>query len=171
MRLDKSGEIKGKSPRTPRKRRRRIHPNSQPTRQASTPPPESSGLDSNAEDTQELPDHSDDENDDVDATIRAENAYPGSINTIGSIHQRRWFLTLDRANSGFKDEPGSGPAGKRWVRRLDANHRQMLGFEPFYVRGPEAERSVVTGRLGREILEDEAVQGFLPRRGWRPVLE
>lgn len=170
LRLDKSSEIKVQSPRTPRKRRRRIHAKSQSTRQASTPPPESSTLDSDAEGTQELPDHSDDENDRIDATIRAENAYPGSVNTIGSIHQRRWFLTLDRFSSGFKDEPGSGPAGKRWVRRLDPNHQEMPGFEPFYVRGPEVERSIVTGRLGREVLEDEGVRGFLPRRGWRPIL-
>ena len=170
LRRDKSSEIKVQSPRTPRRRRRHIHSKSQPTRQASTPPPELSALDSDAEDTQELPDHSDDENDRIDATIRAENAYPGSVNTIGSIHQRRWFLTLDRFSSGFKDEPGSGPAGKRWVRRLDPNHQEMPGFEPFYVRGPEVERSIVTGRLGREILEDEGVQGFLPRRGWRPIL-
>ncbi|PKY02073.1 hypothetical protein P168DRAFT_240099 [Aspergillus campestris IBT 28561] len=168
LRLDKASNIKGQSPRTPHKRRRRIP---QSTRQASTPPPESSSLDSNTEDTQKLPDHSDDENDEVDTKIRAENAYPGSVNTIGSIHQRRWFLTLDRTNSGFKDEPGSGPAGKRWTRQLDANHQRMLGFEPFYVRGPEVERSIVTGRLGKEILEDEGVQGFLPRRGWRPILE
>lgn len=46
-----------------------------------------------------------------------------------------------------------------------------MGFEPFYVRGPEVERSVVTGRLAREVLEDEGVEGFVRRRGWRPVLE
>lgn len=46
-----------------------------------------------------------------------------------------------------------------------------MGSEPFYVRGPEVERSVVTGRLGREVLEDEGVEGFIPRRGWRAVLE
>lgn len=48
---------------------------------------------------------------------------------------------------------------------------ELVGFEPFYVRGPEIERSVVTGRLRREVLEDEGVQGFIPRQGWRAVLE
>lgn len=46
-----------------------------------------------------------------------------------------------------------------------------MAFKPFYVRGPEMERSVVTGRSGKDVLEDEEVQGFIPRRGWRAVLE
>lgn len=36
-----------------------------------------------------------------DAQTHATNAYPGSMNNIGSIHQRHWFLQLDRQNSGF----------------------------------------------------------------------
>jgi hypothetical protein len=48
---------------------------------------------------------------------------------------------------------------------------QELGFEPFYVRGPEVERSVVTGRLGKDVFEDEGVKDFVPRRGWRAVVE
>lgn len=67
--------------------------------------------------------------------------------------------------------PGTGPAGRRWIRKTDPKTGDMVGFEPFYVRGPEVERSVVTGRLGREVLEDEGVEGFVPRRGWRAVLE
>lgn len=102
-----------------------------------------------------------------DYQIRLDNAYPGSTNTIGSIHQRRWFITLDRVNSGFEYEPGK----KRWVRKKDLDMGELVGFEPFYVRGPEIERSVVTGRLRREVLEDEGVQGFIPRQGWRAVLE
>ncbi|KAA8614496.1 LigD-N domain-containing protein [Pyrenophora tritici-repentis] len=31
-----------------------------------------------------------------DTQTRANNAYPGSTNDIGSIHQRHWFLQLDR---------------------------------------------------------------------------
>jgi hypothetical protein len=46
-----------------------------------------------------------------------------------------------------------------------------LGFEPFFVRGREVERSVVTGRLAGEVLRDEGVEGFVGRRGWRAVLE
>lgn len=45
-----------------------------------------------------------------------------------------------------------------------------MGFEPFYVHGPDVERSVVTGRLGREVFEDEGVKDFVRRRGWRAVL-
>lgn len=46
----------------------------------------------------------------------------------------------------------------------------MLGFEPFYVGGPEIDRSVVTGRLGADVLEDAGVEDFVPQRGWRAVL-
>lgn len=113
----------------------------------------------------------DSDDDKADNQIRINNAYPGSTNSIGSIHQRRWFITLDRPNSGFIDEPGSGPGKKRWVRKRGPETGELMGFEPFYVRGPDAERSVVTGRLGRDVLDDEKVQGFIPRRGWRPVLQ
>jgi hypothetical protein len=107
-----------------------------------------------------------------DLDIQLNNAYPGSINSIGSIHQRRWYLSLDRVNSGFEPSPewnhasSSKPKTKAkfWRRRSDG------GFEAFHVHGPEAERSVVTGRLGLHVLEDEGVRGFVARRGWRPVL-
>ncbi|KAA8649016.1 hypothetical protein EYZ11_000808 [Aspergillus tanneri] len=115
------------------------------------------------------------EADDIDHRIRTDNAYPGSTNSIGSIHQRRWFLTLDRDNSGFTHEPGPGPAGKWWVRKQDPDPDprtgRCLGFDPFYVHGPERERSIVTGRLGCDVLRDEGVEGFVARRGWRPVLD
>lgn len=107
---------------------------------------------------------------DADYEIRANNAYPGSTNSIGSVHQRRWFITLDRPSSGFVEEAGSGPGKNRWIRRPDLDTGEELGFEPFYVRGPGVERSVVTGRLERDILQDEKVEGFVPRRGWRAVL-
>ncbi|KAJ5788265.1 hypothetical protein N7457_003255 [Penicillium paradoxum] len=107
----------------------------------------------------------------ADLEIQRNNAYPGSSNTIGSIHQRRWYLSLDRESSGFErttspsNETGSKRKKKAWTRR-PVGH----GFEPFYVHGPEVERSVVTARLGRDVLEDEGVEEFVPRRGWRPVL-
>lgn len=56
---------------------------------------------------------------------------------------------------------------KTWVRK---GQEEFLGFDPFYVRGPDVERSVVTGRLGSDVLSDEGVQGFRRRKGWRPVL-
>ncbi|OJJ41014.1 hypothetical protein ASPWEDRAFT_102577 [Aspergillus wentii DTO 134E9] len=113
-----------------------------------------------------------DSSDEMDYQIRANNAYPGSTNSIGSIHQRRWFITMDRLNSGFIEETSTTPGRKRWVPKRDPETGHIVtGFEPFYVRGPDVERSVVTGRLGREVLEDEDVSGFLPRRGWRPVLQ
>ena len=40
------------------------------------------------------------------------------------------------------------------------------GFESFLVRGRDVERSVVTGRLAREVESDEGVQGFVGRSGW-----
>ncbi|KNG90788.1 hypothetical protein ANOM_000832 [Aspergillus nomiae NRRL 13137] len=141
----------------------------------SSPPPKSDptgtpapGVSNQTLSASETPggEHSDE--DDIDEQIRTNNAYPGAVNSIGSVHQRRWFVTLDRVNSGFVAEVGSG---KRWVRKWDPATERLLGFEPFYVRGPGVERSVVTGRLGRDVLEDEGVKGFVPRRGWRAVLE
>lgn len=114
--------------------------------------------------------HSDD---DMDIQIQRNNAYPGSSNTIGSIHQRRWYLSLDRENSGFEPkidyDENSRSRKKRWIRRLH-DKQGTCGFEPFYVRGPDVERSVVTGRLGSDVLHDESVEDFLPRKGWRAVL-
>ncbi|KAJ5128772.1 hypothetical protein N7476_007389 [Penicillium atrosanguineum] len=106
---------------------------------------------------------------DVDTTIQKNNAYPGSHNTIGSIHQRRWYLSMDREASGFNSIGRHENRGKmKWARRQD--NRGLSGFEPFYVRGPDIERSVVTGRLGSDVLSDEKVQGFQRRNLWRPVL-
>ncbi|KAK7743585.1 hypothetical protein SLS53_004120 [Cytospora paraplurivora] len=114
-----------------------------------------------------------------DEQVRRTNAYTGAVNSIGSVHQRKWFLSLDREACGFgrtrKD-------GKVWWERViggdngeeggdrdeeDARHR--YGW-PFYVRGPDHERSVITGRLGADILRDEGVVGFVRRKGWRPIM-
>ncbi|KAF7597230.1 hypothetical protein BBP40_008072 [Aspergillus hancockii] len=183
LRLDKNIDFRRKAA-TSRKRRRRTSPSfkrgpstsstdsSLPTSKtdsAGTPLTVSSDQSRSANETP-TGENSDSEND-TNEQIRINNAYPGATNSIGSIHQRRWFVSLDRVNSGFVAEPGSGPGWKRWVRKWDPEIGQLLGFEPFYVRGPEVERSVVTARLGRDVLEDEGVKGFMPRRGWRPVLE
>ena len=109
-------------------------------------------------------DHSDNEEDEE---IRRNNAYTGAVNSIGSVHQRTWYLSLDRENSGFQRV--RGPDGFSWERV--SRQDKLLGFEPFYVQGRDVERSVVTGRLGPEVLADEGVIGYIPRQGWRPVLE
>jgi len=132
---------------------------------------------------------------DLDEKVRITNAYPGAVNSIGSVHQRRWFLSFDRFNSGFEPVRDQKDGSKKWVRRrkkqkreeerrphpnhLDPGHidgsnnddddKKFLGFEPFYVRGPEFERSVITGRTGEEVLADEGVEGFLARKGWRAI--
>ncbi|KXL49404.1 hypothetical protein M433DRAFT_106279 [Acidomyces richmondensis BFW] len=96
-----------------------------------------------------------------DAAIRSKNAYPGSNNTIGSVHQRKWFLALDRKRSGFhKSSEGSDQA--RWIGGWG---------EPFFVRGRDFERSVVTGRSADEIMSDEGVDEFVGRKMWRPIME
>ena len=110
--------------------------------------------------------HSDDE----DHEIRLNNAYTGSINSIGSIHQRTWYVSLDRESSGFQRRRGKD--GVLWERKKEQG--ELLGFVPFlpfFVRGQDAERSVVTGRLGKEVLADEGVIDHVSRAGWRPVLE
>lgn len=101
--------------------------------------------------------------DEEDARMRGDNAYPGATNSIGSVHQRRWYLSLDKRNSGFVKAGGDGI----W-RRGDGD---VGGFEAFFVRGPEVERSLVTGRLSEEVMKDEGVEGFVARKMWRPVLE
>ena len=126
--------------------------------------------------------------DDSDETIRRNNAYSGATNTVGSIHQRKWYLSLDRELSGFKPIPTprhiSHHAKTYWVpdaavksdgidagNPLEASARAAPGFERFHVLGRDHERSVVTGRLAADILVDEGVEGYVPRGLWRPVLE
>jgi len=69
-------------------------------------------------------------------------------------------MSLDRLSSGFVVKK-SGTENGTWVRGEDDG-----GFEPFYVMGKEVERSVVTGRLAREVESDEGVMGFVGRMGW-----
>lgn len=100
--------------------------------------------------------------------IRLTNAYPGASNSINSIYQRTWYISMDRQASGFvpqKHRDGT----REWVPKQDGE--SFLGFEPFFVRGKEIERSVVTGRLAEEVMSDEGVKGYVGRKGWRPILE
>ena len=153
-------------PRKPKHKRRRMDPaktmkhptsvanDSDPEEQS--PRTEANGID----DVQEDDDAGLASEDDEDASIRANNAYPGSDNTIGSIHQRNWFLTFDRRRSGFH-KAQNGPDQGRWVGSWDQ----------FFVRGRDHERSVVTGRNADEVMEDECVEKFVGRKMWRPILE
>ena len=100
------------------------------------------------------------EAEDEDAAIRYQNAYTGATNTIGSIHQRHWFITLDRVNTGFH-KARSGPDRGRWIGRS----------EPFVVRGREVERSVVSGRSADEVMADADIKAFQGRKMWRPITE
>ena len=107
-----------------------------------------------------------------DEEVRLSNAYLGATNNIGSIHQRRWYLSMDRYASGFCPLPVESRSlgGKRvWTRRREGE--RLLGFEPFFVMGRELERSVVTGRTADEVMADEGVHDFKGRNGWRPVTE
>jgi len=176
-------DLHAANPAPKRKRRRRTNPRS--TSKQETPPPSSPDqnsdsppfaatstpspavLDANASAREkELAEEE-------DAQMRRTNAYPGATNTIGSVHQRSWHLSLDKASSGFVrgGEEGGG-TGKRWVRKVEGGGMgRERGFEAFYVRGREVERSVVTGRGAGEVCADEGVVGFVWRRGWRAVLE
>lgn len=108
-----------------------------------------------------------------DEQVRLTNAYPGATNSIGSIHQRRWYLSMDRYASGFRPLPrelGNKGGRREWVRRWEDG--KLLGFEPFFVMGRDVERSVVTGRRAEEVMADEGVEGgWVGRRGWRAVVE
>ncbi len=105
-----------------------------------------------------------------DERVRQTNTYPGAENTIGSIHQRRWYLSMDRYASGFCPVPidnGSKGGRRDWKRRWEDG--KLLGFEPFYVMGREVESSVVTGRTANDVMKDEGVEGFVGRKGWSAV--
>ncbi|KAL9621166.1 MAG: hypothetical protein Q9160_004417 [Pyrenula sp. 1 TL-2023] len=171
MRLSKEDKHKAETSRLqkPRSKRRRLDPqlrkvrqrtisstdseneepsalHTQSSRSRTAPPPKTDALASSGDESE---------------TIRAANAYPGAKNDIGSVHQRRWYLSLDRDKSGFRRQ-----RGKVWTRKSEDE-----GFEAFHVMGREVERSVVTGRLGQDILDDEGVEGYVPRARWRPVME
>jgi hypothetical protein len=180
MRMDKTTDFARPIREGPKRRRR--HPSRRTEPQAPStsdsgspsPPPEERGLKADQRAPSEP--HSDsakpvNEAYTADIEIQRNNAYPGSSNTIGSVHQRRWYLSLDRESSGFEPTTAIGnktlarSRKKTWTRNAVGG-----GFDPFYVHGPEAERSVVTARLGRDVLDDEGVEEFVPRRGWRPVL-
>lgn len=108
-----------------------------------------------------------------DEEVRRTNAYVGAVNTIGSVHQRKWFLSLEREACGFVKGKRDGRVW--WERKDEQDEKREDEDEnrlkwPFYVRGPDYERSVVTGRLGKEVLKDEGVEGYVGRKGWRPIL-
>ncbi|KHN96724.1 ABC1 domain containing protein [Metarhizium album ARSEF 1941] len=114
-----------------------------------------------------------------DAEIRRTNAYPGASNTIGSIHQRRWYLSLDRRACGFEQRlrgrravwqcPSTSASTCTSDAKGGTDAMQRLSF-PFYVRGVLHERSVVTARTGEDVMHDEGVRDFVRRKGWQPVL-
>ncbi|KAJ5824162.1 hypothetical protein N7447_006502 [Penicillium robsamsonii] len=184
LRMDKSTDFVRPIREGPKRRRR--HPYRRTVPQASTsdsespsPPPdqESSGDPTPQRSQSEFQTgptkHAHAENTHTaDLEIQRNNAYPGSSNTIGSIHQRRWYLSLDRESSGF--EPtivrGNQSEGVKARKRTWTPKPAGKGFQPFYVHGPEAERSLITARFGGDVLDDEGVEDFVPRRGWRPVL-
>lgn len=167
LRLPSGNDANGQ-PKKPKHKRRRTDP-------ATATRPEPTSTDSEGEQDQQAltpsadpePQVEDDEDaglasesDNEDDIIRANNAYTGATNTIGSIHQRHWFLSLDRKNSGFR-KARSGPDEGRWID----------GWDPFYVLGRDHERSVVTGRLADDVMEDEGVKKFVGRKMWRPITE
>ncbi|KAF4974171.1 hypothetical protein FZEAL_8893 [Fusarium zealandicum] len=188
LRLTKSEDVAGraKSGRTPRYRRRRQAGNVQPQPETSDEDegdkddnedvPASADAGANAEHLsameREICELEDDE-------VRITNAYPGASNTIGSVHQRRWYLSLDRPACCFVEKRTKGrstwkpdkPAEPENVETSQAANEPdgRLSY-PFHVRGADHERSVVTGRCGIDILKDEGVDDFVQRKGWKPVL-
>lgn len=80
------------------------------------------------------PDHAD-----PDLRILRNHTHPGSLNTIGSIHQRRWYFNLARFDSGLEAPVRTG----EYKTRRQSDYPEgplMLRFEPFYVGGSEIER-------------------------------
>nr|WOD46677.1 hypothetical protein [Trichoderma atroviride] len=199
IRLTKTEDAAGRSrsSKTPRTRRRGRTAKARPAEPEST----SSGSDeydndiedpandepqarTDTNDTSSLKEARREQQQEEDAQVRLNNAYVGASNTIGSVYQRRWFLSLDRRACGFTEKKRHGrsvwekllspeSAPKDPSDGLEAEPEESscrLSF-PFYVRGPQFEQSVVTGRLGEEVLRDEGVTTFVPRKGWTPVMK
>ena len=112
------------------------------------------------------------------------NAYPGALNTIHSIHQRKWLLSLDRLACGFRPTDQTSFGRKVWERPplvggeqpihqgFDSLSKQRWGgFEPFHVLGRGVETSILTGRLAGEVARDEGLVGYKPRGGWRGITD
>jgi hypothetical protein len=113
--------------------------------------------------------HSDNEEEE---TTRLTNAYPGATNSVGSVHQRTWYLSMDRINSGFMPVKDKQTKKGIWIRKKgDGEKEEENEGYPFFVMGRDQERSIVTGRLAKDILMDEGVVSYVPRRLWRPVME
>ncbi|OTA68544.1 hypothetical protein K449DRAFT_386844 [Hypoxylon sp. EC38] len=173
LRLTKNEDIAGraKSARTPTRRRRRGGPGRGRGRdatrgggKAADPEVDQDGVSAMEREIREL----------EDEQVRRTNAYVGAMNSIGSVHQRRWYLSLDREECGFVKRRRAGRVV--WERESETDEGDgdpgdyRLKF-PFYVRGAEVERSVVTGRTGAEVLRDEGVEGYVRRKGWQPILK
>lgn len=112
--------------------------------------------------------------DDEAAFIRLHNAYPGATNSINSIHQRKWYLSLDREACGFRPTNRIEFGRRVWERPStddDGGSLNLGGFAPFYVRGRDVETSIVTGRLAKDVASDEGLVGYKPRGGWRAVTD
>ncbi|KAK3060916.1 hypothetical protein LTS18_007431 [Coniosporium uncinatum] len=179
LRLPSNDSLQRKPPTSSRPARKRRRKGTDTTTHKPTPPLTDSdseivvpaspkkGLVAMDEDDDVVADASDDEAE--NATIRATNAYTGATNSVGSVHQRHWFLTLDKNSSGF------GRKDKKWVpvraNTGDDGERKPRGFEPFFVMGADVEESVVTGRTSAEVMADENVEGFMLRKMWRPITE
>ncbi|KAF2972444.1 hypothetical protein GQX73_g1179 [Xylaria multiplex] len=126
-----------------------------------------------------------------DEEVRRTNAYPGATNSVGSVHQRRWYLSLDREASGFAkrrregrtvwestdvhpDSPAESSRKPEDTKGKEIDECEAVTPRltyPFYVRGVDYERSVVTGRRGDEVLRDEGVTGYVGRKGWQAILK
>ncbi|KAK7547657.1 DNA polymerase ligase-domain-containing protein [Phyllosticta citricarpa] len=118
----------------------------------------------------------DDDGEEAAAAIRAANAYTGATNSIGSVHSRQWYVSLNKALSGL---PVASSTTSSSLSSAESTTKKINNEEwewgdaggAFLVHGPEIERSVVTGRLAADVMADEGVAaGFVPRRGWRAVL-
>ncbi|RVX68482.1 hypothetical protein B0A52_07905 [Exophiala mesophila] len=105
-----------------------------------------------------------------DEQTRLENAYPGATNTFKSIHQRKWYLSMDRLASGFCPVRSKQTGTVSWERGRQEDG-SMTGFERFHVLGRDHETSVLTGRMAADVAKDEGLIGYKPRGGWRGVTE
>ncbi|TLD35892.1 hypothetical protein E2P81_ATG02195 [Venturia nashicola] len=150
-------------PKAPPKKRRKIVVAKEISSSPSTTDSEDAfSITGDQEDTLAVAEASDDEAE--ISNIQTTNAYPGATNSIGSVHQRYWFVLLDKTSSGLLKAKSGQDKGK-WIAEPGKC------FKPFFVQGTEAERSIVTGRTSDDVMRDEGVQGFVARKRWRPIID
>ncbi|EXJ81322.1 hypothetical protein A1O3_07612 [Capronia epimyces CBS 606.96] len=96
-----------------------------------------------------------------EALTHLNNAYPGAVNSINSIHQRRWFLSLDRAANGFRPTNETAYGRRIWERvPIGMAGRTKLWPESTSGSASNSRKDVSETELEAQPQTGEALGGF-----------